>query len=468
MNCPALASPGGDSGVRTPIFTGFWARAGAANPHATIATSTAAALVGHVRPLIDSLRRSPRSLSTPMPSEVSAHVCALLRVGASVMLPSTAPREAAGIEEREVEGGLAVQEPLGDIPAGGGRVLEAVAAEADGEEEALDARRPADDRVVVGRQRPEARPAAGDPRVLHERQTGERRHLHALEDLDAELARSARERVRHLGGPCHGVLGPPDPRDQVVHAEGGDELLRVCGRDDADVRAQRSLERDPLLEPAEVPLLGEEIEVADRRVARVDAELFLEALEDLDALEREADLGLGRELNADATRRLAGRPRADGLALEDDDVAESTAGQVVGDRAADHAAADDDRARRPGRVHEAGLYMPSPMTPMCRGMPAAILSRRVLWQILGSWPIFVSRAQDGAPTPGTGGPSCSTTGPTAWCTASTGCRRRSGRRSASRSAAAAARADSPTARGSRPVTGSASSTSTTPASPPST
>src|SRR2546428_8580838 len=182
MNCPALASPGGDSGVRTPIFTGFWARAGAASPHATIATSTAAALVGHVRPLIESLRRSPRSLSTPMPSEVSAQVGALLRVGASVMLPSTAPREAAGIEEREVEGGLAVQEPLGDIPAGGGRVLEAVAAEADGEEEALDARRPADDRVVVGRERPEARPAAGDPRALDDRQALDRLR-HQLFDL---------------------------------------------------------------------------------------------------------------------------------------------------------------------------------------------------------------------------------------------------------------------------------------------
>src|SRR2546430_16076772 len=86
------------------------------------------------------------------------------------MLPSAAPREAAGIEEREVEGGLAVQEPLGDIPAGGGRVLEAVAAEAAGEEEALDARRPADDRVVGGREPPEARPAAGHPRVLEDPQ----------------------------------------------------------------------------------------------------------------------------------------------------------------------------------------------------------------------------------------------------------------------------------------------------------
>src|SRR5256886_1045661 len=61
--------------------------------------------------------------------------------------PRTVLREAAGIEKGEVEGGRAVHEPLGDIPAGGGRMLEAVAAEADGEEEALDARRPADDGV---------------------------------------------------------------------------------------------------------------------------------------------------------------------------------------------------------------------------------------------------------------------------------------------------------------------------------
>src|SRR2546430_16581972 len=111
-------------------------------------------------------------------------------------------------------------------------------------------------------------------------------------------------------------------------------------------------------------------------VPRFAANFFREAPKALVALGGKADLGLGRKLDADAPRRLAGRPRADGLALEDDDVAEPAAGQVVGDRAADHAAADDDRARRPGQVHEAGLYMPSLMTPMCRGVPAAILSRR--------------------------------------------------------------------------------------------
>src|SRR5439155_1597870 len=171
----------------------------------------------------------------------------------------------------------------------------------------------------------------------------------------AEVARAAREAVRHLGGAGHAVLGPPDRRDQVVHAEGGDELLRVGGREDADVGAQRPLERDPLLEPPEVPLLGEEIEVADLPVARVDAELLPEALEDPDALEREADLGLARELDANTARGLAGRPRADALALEGGGLVQPAAGQVVVDPGAGHAGAGGDRARRRTPGGEAGI-----------------------------------------------------------------------------------------------------------------
>src|SRR2546428_11370011 len=74
--------------------------------------------------------------------------------------------EALGREEREVEGGLTVQEPLGDVTAGGGRGLGAVTAETDGEEEARDAPGPADDPVGGGRERPEAPPTAADPRAL--------------------------------------------------------------------------------------------------------------------------------------------------------------------------------------------------------------------------------------------------------------------------------------------------------------
>src|SRR5262249_4739167 len=40
MNCPALASPGGDRGVRTPIFTGVWAGASPASPPITSTTTS--------------------------------------------------------------------------------------------------------------------------------------------------------------------------------------------------------------------------------------------------------------------------------------------------------------------------------------------------------------------------------------------------------------------------------------------
>ena len=42
MNWPADASPGGESGVSTPIFTGFWARAGVANTARVKSASTMA------------------------------------------------------------------------------------------------------------------------------------------------------------------------------------------------------------------------------------------------------------------------------------------------------------------------------------------------------------------------------------------------------------------------------------------
>src|SRR5262245_51370076 len=52
MNCPAAASPGGERGVRTPIFTGFWARAGEVSP----TTSSAVNRANRTRPVIVILR----------------------------------------------------------------------------------------------------------------------------------------------------------------------------------------------------------------------------------------------------------------------------------------------------------------------------------------------------------------------------------------------------------------------------
>src|SRR5438445_319851 len=72
-----------------------------------------------------------------------------LGIGPLVVRLRAALREAAGVEEREIHRRRAVHDPVRDVSPGGGRVLEAVAAEAHGEEEALHAGRPADDGVVV-------------------------------------------------------------------------------------------------------------------------------------------------------------------------------------------------------------------------------------------------------------------------------------------------------------------------------
>src|SRR5882724_11528363 len=91
--------------------------------------------------------------------------------------------EPGGIEQREVHRGFAVQYPLGHHAAGHGGMLEAVAAEADGEEEALHAGGGAKNGVVVGGERTQARPAARDLRALEHGQT-----MHGLGHGLVELA----------------------------------------------------------------------------------------------------------------------------------------------------------------------------------------------------------------------------------------------------------------------------------------
>src|SRR5262249_44998277 len=132
---------------------------------------------------------------------------------------------------------------------------------------------------------------------------------------------------------------------------GGEELLRVIGGDPPDIPAEPTLQGDARLEAAQVIRVGDQEQVADLLVARVDTELVLEALEDANGLEREPDLGLRRKLRANAARGLRRGAAADGLTLEHQHVAHTTAREMVGDRAADHAAADDHDAGSAGKGH---------------------------------------------------------------------------------------------------------------------
>ena len=75
---------------------------------------------------------------------------------------------------------------------------------------------------------------------------------------------------------------------------------------------------------------------------RVDAHLVLERLEPRQRPLRQPDVHLGRELQPDAAGVLARRSGAEPVALEDDDLAGAAKAQVICDRGADDAPADDD------------------------------------------------------------------------------------------------------------------------------
>src|SRR6266436_141542 len=64
MNCPPLASPGGESGVKTPIFTGAWAEAAVVTPISNRAAETQAARLRFIQGLLsDSLENVHAALS---------------------------------------------------------------------------------------------------------------------------------------------------------------------------------------------------------------------------------------------------------------------------------------------------------------------------------------------------------------------------------------------------------------------
>ena len=185
----------------------------------------------------------------------------------------------------------------------------------------------------------------------------DRGDAHALGDRHTALARALREAVGDLRRAREAVARSPHGGDQIVDAQRGHELLGVGGRDHAHVDAEPSLQGDPRLEAAQVVGIGDEEEVADLLVAGIDAELLLEPLEDLDGLQREADLRLRRELRADAAGGLRRGAAAHRLALDDHDVAHAAPSEVIGDGAADHAASDDHDAGRAGKAHS-GRMLP--------------------------------------------------------------------------------------------------------------
>src|SRR6185436_1758637 len=101
-------------------------------------------------------KRPPMDSLTPLVSVESLGIGLVL---VSIAGETCVLAEPGRIEQREVHRRLTVHDPLRHHATGHGGMLEAVSAEADGEEESLHAGGGADDGVIVGSEGPQPRPA---------------------------------------------------------------------------------------------------------------------------------------------------------------------------------------------------------------------------------------------------------------------------------------------------------------------
>src|SRR5262245_20560779 len=176
-------------------------------------------------------------------------------------------------------------------------------------------------------------------------------HLAILLDHDTELAGAGRDRGGYQVRVGKAVAGRVGRGDQVAGPEVRAERADVVRRQHPRVDAQgalpgRALRVDRLLLPG---LLQDQVAVLVE--LRVDPELGLEVLVDLDAMPGQLDADAVGVLMTDAAAGQRGRAGADRPALEHEHPTVPTTREVVRRAGAHDAGPDDDRVRG---VHHAG------------------------------------------------------------------------------------------------------------------
>jgi hypothetical protein len=180
-------------------------------------------------------------------------------------------------------------------------------------------------------------------------------------------ARATREGGRHLGGPRHSVRRAERAAEQVVDVEPRLELGDLGRRHDAHPDAQIPLHGDVALEGGHLAGLGRDQQVAAGLEPGIGLHLRLEPMEGLEAQLAHADARRRRELLAHAAHGASRRAGADRALLEHGHVAGAAAGQVVGNAAAHHAAADDQDLDRAVHRTSAIRSRCQPRRPLTRG-----------------------------------------------------------------------------------------------------
>ena len=191
----------------------------------------------------------------------------------------------------------------------------------------------------------------------------------ALDDPDAEVLRAAGQRLGEVDRVDPAVAGHVEAGEQVVGLRPREEVGHLPRRDLVDLEPEVALERrDPavLVQPVGV---GRRLDQPDRLEPGGHPGLGLEPGVEVAGVQPDAGAGLGGRAEAGhqpgrVPRRTAGEP----VALDDHDVGPAFVGEVVGNRAPDHAATDDDDTgpvRQRGESHRHNLasrtsYVASP------------------------------------------------------------------------------------------------------------
>ena len=173
-----------------------------------------------------------------------------------------------------------------------------------------------------------------------------------LDDPHAEVLRAAGQRLGQVDRVHPAVAGDVEAGQQVVGRRPGEEVGHLLRPDLLDLEPEVALERRDspvLVEPVGI---GRRLDQPDGLEPGGHTGLRLEPGVEVAGVEPDAGAGLGGGAEAGhQPGRVPRRTAGEAVALEEHDVGPAFVREVVGDRAADHAATDDDDT---GPVRQSG------------------------------------------------------------------------------------------------------------------
>ncbi len=171
------------------------------------------------------------------------------------------------------------------------------------------------------------------------------RDLGILEDAGAAASRQPGQRLRGVDGIGLPILGQMHDADHIVRPHQRPQLAGLLRREQIDLQPEAARHRGAALQLFQPARIGGERQRSDLPEPGCVAAVFLERAVELGRVLREPGEVVGGAQLAHQPGGVPGRARRQLLALEQDDIGDAAQGEMIGDAAADDAAADDDDLR---------------------------------------------------------------------------------------------------------------------------